>query len=317
MRKPGPLPESLDPRGFATRAALRAAVSEKRLRASDLDAPFHGVRRMRSGAADPDADVRALAARLLPGQFLSHLSAARLLGMRLPSRLRSGVPHVAVRAPGRTPRIRGARGHVVPAGVEVVEAVGISVTSPLDTWISLAGQCSVEELVLIGDGLVGGRRPSFTIDDLERAVRRSRGLTGIRKLRLALLSIRERTDSAKETELRLLVLRLGFPEPEVNGEIRDRRGRVIAHGDLVFRARRTILEYDGGHHRTDARQFAIDIRRLDDIMAEGWRVIRVDSEMLRDVRRISQKLRQALDRSGSGRDLPREGSQQGGPRPQR
>lgn len=285
-------------------AASSSSVTEKRLRASDIESPFHGVRRVRGLGDDPLAAEYALGARLLADQFLSHVSAARLHGMRLPSRLRFAAPSVAVRAPGRTPRITGARGHVVPRHAVVVMTHGLPATSPLDTWTSLAQDCSVEELVLIGDGLVGGRAPRFTLDELERAVRARAGSTGIRKLRLALLAIRERTDSAKETELRLLVVRLGFPEPEVNGRIRDARGRIIAHGDLVFRSAMTVLEYDGGHHRTDARQFAIDIRRLDDLMAAGWRVIRIDAAMLRDRAALERKLHQALTRSGSGRIPP-------------
>lgn len=193
---------------------------------------------------------------------------------------------------------------MVPEDVLVEMTDGFAATSPLDTWTSLAQDCSVEELVLIGDGLVGGRAPRLTLDELERAVRARAGSTGIRKLRRAQLAIREHTDSAKETELRLLVVRLGFPEPEVNGRIRDARGRLIAHGDLVFRSAMTVLEYDGGHHRTDARQFAIDIRRLDDLMAAGWRVIRIDAAMLRDPAALERKLDRALTRSGSGRIPP-------------
>lgn len=302
--RPSPLPGSLDPRGFSVHAAGTAPVTPKRLRAADLESPFHGVHRVRGLEAGPLAAEHALGARLLPSQFLSHVSAARLHGMRLPWRLEAAEPAVAVRAPGRAPRISGASGHVVPGSVVTVTVSGITATSSLDTWISLAQRCSVDELVMIGDGLVGGRAPAFSLDDLERAVRSSSGVTGIRKLRLALLAIRERTDSAKETELRLLVVRLGFPEPEVNGRIRDARGRLLAHGDLVFRTAMTVLEYDGGQHRTDARQFAIDIRRLDDLMAAGWRVIRVDAAMLRDPASLERKLRKALNRSGSGRIAP-------------
>ncbi len=262
------------------------------------------MRRVRGHGDARLAAERGLSARLLPSQFFSHVSAARIHGMRLPSRLRWAVPSVAVRAPGRTPRIAGTRGHVVPEDVLVEMTDGFATTSPLDTWTSLAQRCTVEELVLIGDGLVGGRSPRFSVNELERAVQVRSGSTGIRKLRIALLAIRERTDSAKETELRLLVVRLGFPEPEVNGRIRDARGRLIAHGDLVFRSAMTVLEYDGGQHRTDARQFAIDIRRLDDLMAAGWRVIRVDAAMLRDPDGLERKLREALTRGGEGRDAP-------------
>jgi very-short-patch-repair endonuclease len=68
---------------------------------------------------------------------------------------------------------------------------------------------------------------------------------------------------------------------------------VITHGDLVFRAQKLVLEYDGGVHR-QPRQHFLDIYRLDDIMEEGWRVIRVDKYMLASPLTLLAKLRRAL-----------------------
>ncbi|MCU1534325.1 MAG: hypothetical protein JWR53_806, partial [Glaciihabitans sp.] len=73
-------------------------------------------------------------------------------------------------------------------------------------------------------------------------------------------------------------------------------GAVIAHGDLTWPRERVILEYDGRQHAEDPAQFAVDIRRLDDLMEEGWRVIRVDRELLRRSAVLLGKLRTALDR---------------------
>ena len=81
----------------------------------------------------------------------------------------------------------------------------------------------------------------------------------------------------------------GLPEPEVNGRILDDDGRFVAFGDLVYRRWRVILEYDGEQHRTDERQFARDVERLDDLARLGWRVVRV-SKQHRGLRRI-QRLR--------------------------
>jgi very-short-patch-repair endonuclease len=96
----------------------------------------------------------------------------------------------------------------------------------------------------------------------------------------------------------------GFPEPEVNGLIYNSYGAEIAHGDLVFREYRTILEYDGGQHRVSDRQFSIDISRLDALMEEGWRVIRVDKSLLARratlVGKIDTALRQGGWRADSG-----------------
>lgn len=97
----------------------------------------------------------------------------------------------------------------------------------------------------------------------------------------ALESVRPRTDSARETQTRLLIVRAGLPEPEVNGEIFDQYGRKLATGDLVFREYRVLTEYDGEQHFTDAEQYHWDVDRLDAIMEAGWRVIRITTSHLR------------------------------------
>jgi hypothetical protein len=96
-----------------------------------------------------------------------------------------------------------------------------------------------------------------------------------------------------ETVLRLLIVRAGFPEPEVNGPIYNEHGALIAHGDLVYRREKVVLEYEGSGHWTP-RQFVRDIQRLDDIMEDGWRVIRVDASLLARRATLFQKLRTAL-----------------------
>ena len=134
---------------------------------------------------------------------------------------------------------------------------------------------SVRQLVVLGDALTRRKRPVATRDELQRAVDRQVGKRGVRRLRQAVELVRARTDSNAETGLRLDAADHGLPEPEVNGEIVDERGRLVAYGDLVYRAQRTILEFDGDQHRTDDRQFARDIDRLDELIRLGWRVVRV------------------------------------------
>jgi very-short-patch-repair endonuclease len=96
----------------------------------------------------------------------------------------------------------------------------------------------------------------------------------------------------------LVLGRAGFPEVEVNGVIVNSLGQTIAHGDLVYRAYRTILEYEGDHHRTDERQFNIDIERLDELAEERWRVIRVSKELLRKRATLLGKVDTALRAGG-------------------
>ncbi len=166
------------------------------------------------------------------------------------------------------------------------------VSAPTDTWIALGATLSITDLIVMGDGLLSRKSPRATLNRLTRAVDGVAGQRGASRLRSALSELRPDTDSAQETVLRLLLVRAGLAEPEVNGVIQTRTG--VFHGDLVYRAARVVVEYDGEQHRTDDRQFAIDVDRLDAIMAEGWRVIRVDKHLLARSGKLIARVREAL-----------------------
>jgi hypothetical protein len=277
MPRPTPLPPTLPP-SFSYAGAIEVGVTPRRLRASDLEHPFRGVR-----SAAPISDTVALAstyaARMLEGQYFSHLTAAQLLGLRMPEGFYLTALHVTSVAPARAPRCRGVVGHQSEA-VRTVERHGLRMSGPVETWIASSAFLSVDNLVVMADGLVSRKAPVTTIAELADAVDAHTGRRGHARLAKALPQVRALTDSARETLLRLSLARAGYPEPEVNGAIVNRHGAVIAHGDLVFREYRTVLEYDGGQHRDDERQFDIDIERLDAIAQEGWRVIRVGKTLM-------------------------------------
>lgn len=151
----------------------------------------------------------------------------------------------------------------------------------------------------MGDALVRRQQPLATLHQLERAVARFQHGRGRRRLLQALPLVRPRTDSPPETELRLDIVAAGLPEPGVNIAIRDNQGRLIAIGDLVFAQYQVIVEYDGEQHRTDDRQYARDVQRLDDLAGAHYRVIRVHKQH-RGARRqeVLETIRAALIERG-------------------
>lgn len=254
------------------------------MRAGDLARPYPGVRLHESAVLSLDTTAMAFHQRMLPDQFFSHVTAARLHGLPLPSRFDrdAATLHVSAIAPAQCPRLEGVLGHRLKAGsVRVVHREGLPLAAPVDTWCQLAALLGLDELIMVGDALVRRHQPFATMPELRSAVARYAGHRGARRLREALEWVRPRVDSPKETELRLLLLRQGLPEPEVNGVIVDEFGIKIATGDLVFRRYRVLAEYDGGHHRTDEEQYHWDVDRLDAIMAAGWRVVRINKSHLR------------------------------------
>jgi hypothetical protein len=208
---------------------------------------------------------------------LSHITAAVIHGLPLRLHRLQGSPvHVTVPDDDARRRHRGAAMHPLPRDMFRIRTIdGMRVTHAADTWCALSAILSVGELVAIGDHLVRRQHPDADMAELAAAVHRYSGRHGAKRLREALALIRPRTDSPKETELRLRILEAGLPEPAVNQAVRDLRGHHIKLGDLVYQEYRVLVEYDGEQHRTDTAQYAKDARDLERAMNSGWLVVRV------------------------------------------
>lgn len=276
MQKRAELPRSLPVDGFTVAEARRAGVTAKRLSANDLESPFHGVRVAAGRPAGVGELARAYAATMPQRHYFSHITAAQLLGMPLPRyATRDKRLHVSVTVPDRAPQGAGIAGHTVICRPELRIVDGLTVQGPLATWCELAPFVGLDDLIALGDHLLGVTDPPYSTEDLASAVAERSGHRGIRRLRTAMEWVRPRVESRQETRLRLLLVRAGLPEPETNVYLPLQFQRRRVRGDLVYLRYKTLVEYDGEQHRTDDAQFARDVDRLDAVMAEDWRVIRV------------------------------------------
>ena len=75
---------------------------------------------------------------------------------------------------------------------------------------------------------------------------------------------------------------------------RRRLGRV----DLLLRRWRLALEYEGDQHRTDKRQWNVDIARHALLHAGGWELVRVTGQRLEHPRAVVGEVVRALRASG-------------------
>ena len=285
------LPTPLCSGPFHVADAARAGIGPGRLRSDDLESPFPGVRV--PAALEGIDPIAAYAPRLRAFQYFSHWTAAQIHGLPVPGY--SGSIHVTSRAPNKPPRVRGVVGHVSRTGRHTTVR-GVSVAEPVDVWVSLSPELSVRQLIVLGDALVRRKHPLASMEELAAAVMAHKGKRGAKKLAAAFERVRPRTDSVKETYLRLDIVDFGLPEPEVNIEIRDASGRLIAIGDLGYRQWKVLAEYDGEQHRTDDKQFFRDVDRLDDLAEELWRVVRFNKSHVSRSR--LHKLRRALLAAG-------------------
>ncbi len=195
---------------------------------------------------------------------------------------RDADPRVHVTSPLGTNRhrVRGIVGHRqdrVP-----VTWGAFPVSDPVTAFIELGGILELDRLVAVGDWMAltprrrmpGDPRPFVGPETLLAAASATRAW-GSRRAREAAALVRVGAESPKETEVRLLLLRAGFPEPELGVAVRDRHGAHIGYFDLVWQRWKVAVEYDGDQHRTDPAQYEKDIARFDRASAARWRVVRV------------------------------------------
>jgi hypothetical protein len=281
-----PLPPRIDARPFTIAEALRLGVTRDRLRGPDLEAPFEGVR-IPPGFAERDPYLRRIAGCALllrPGDRFSHTTAATIWPLPLP--VRAAAIHVTSPRGRNAPRIAGVRGHERDTTAPWIRH-GHPVPEPAEILLELATLLEHDDLVAVGDALVhdpeildpDDPRPWITLSELRARISAARG-PGSASARRALRDVRIGAESRPETLLRLLLVRAGLPEPELNQVLLDAHDRRLGRFDLVYRAQRVIVEYDGDQHRTSTAQYEHDIRRLERAREEGWQTVQVRSKAL-------------------------------------
>ncbi|KDA04783.1 hypothetical protein DC31_04440 [Microbacterium sp. CH12i] len=191
-------------------------------------------------------------------------------------------------APPCIPGVKGRRLAAKRADALIFD--GVPVVDPVAALFTCAGELTLDDAVVAIDALI------TTADDYPDLVRLSplSTLTAITKrlelwgrfpgcgvIRRALPLARERVESPKETETRLLLRAAGLPEPVVQHEVRD-HGHFVARVDLAYPESKIAIEYEGDGHRVDKKQWRIDIQRQRDLEDHGWIVIRLTEADLAD-----------------------------------
>lgn len=322
---PSNLPRSLGAH-FSVADALEAGLTRRRMRAKDLARPFHGARRTveditaEQNVITDDHEPLALArasTRLArsqalsylqvaaPGTFICGASAAILRGFPVGP---PGDLDVAVLAPRRAPKGRGVKGRrIEPHLVEVELIDGIPLSTPASTWAMLGRDLSVRQLTVLGDAIVriprddrGIQRPEWagsTIEQLQASIDAG-PRAGLTRLRSAIDRIRVGCSSPLETDYRLDSEDAGLPEPELDVEIRDARGRRLGISEFAYPRYGVVVEVEGDHHRSSKLQWNRDLQKYRDYANAGWEVVRLTAHDIRMRRRAAHIVREVLVRRG-------------------
>lgn len=233
--------------------------------------------------------VAAVALVLSPNQYFSHTTAAALWGAPLPRGAGSAV-HVTTVGTGPVMRRPQVIGHRCRSGPVPWTRQGLRLSAPDVAWRECASLLSVEQLVAMGDFLVG-KSGFCTIDTLARIL--VPGTRWIAVARAALARVRVGAESPMETWLRLAVVDAGFPEPELQVEVSDHHGRFLGRVDMAWPAHRVALEYDGDHHR-ERDAFQHDQRRDNGMAVNGWLVLHATRGDAGHPAVLLERLRQAF-----------------------
>lgn len=172
------------------------------------------------------------------------------------------------------PGIRTWADRVQDDEVEVVR--GIGVTTPARTAFDIACRYRMDRAVPEIDALA--RASHLEMADVELLSQRHKGHRGIRSARAALELVDPGAESPRETWLRLLLIRAGFPPPQTQIPVYDEYGALVAVLDMGWEDIKVAADYEGDHHWTDRRQFNHDIRRAEAVAELGWIDVRVTAE---------------------------------------
>jgi hypothetical protein len=181
---------------------------------------------------------------------------------------------------------------------------GQPVTSLARTVVDLARTQPYEQAVAVADrGLALGA----DLAELAECLDQARSWQGARQARRAIYFADRRSESVGESFSRVQMVRLGLPPPELQYEISDDDGILIARCDFAWPDRRTVGEFDGrikyGRLRRpgESVEDAVHREKLreDAVRDQGWQLARWIWTDLSRPQVIQDRLRRAFTR-GTG-----------------
>jgi very-short-patch-repair endonuclease len=173
-----------------------------------------------------------------------------------------------------TPGVRVWEERIEADEIAVVDHMRL--TTPARTALDLAGRHPTDVAVDSIDALM--QATDLKMADVELLVDRYRGRRGMKAARVALELVDGGAQSPKETWLRLLLVRAGFPRTQTQIAVRNEWGWAEAYLDMGWEDLKVAVEYDGDQHRSSRYQYVKDIRRLEMLGRYGWIVVRVIAE---------------------------------------
>lgn len=228
---------------------------------------------------------------------ISHVSALVVLGLPLLN-ITADVVHLTLTGPGRPRTLRGLRVHPELPDSVARQRHRDRVVHPAIAIVQSAALAGVTAGVAAADAALHSGQ--VTKDELEIALRIARLGPGRADARAALDLADGLAESPGESWARVLFVSLGLPKVEPQVVIRDRCGQFVGRVDFLFRAQRTIVEFDGlvKYAGAAGRQALIDEKRREDALRSlGYQMVRLTWRDLHNPALVKRLVREAFSRS--------------------
>jgi hypothetical protein len=237
---------------------------------------------------NPVVSLEGALKRLPHGTAFSGLTAAWLHGLDVePCKpIEATVPALSTVATRAAIKIR----RTVLEAADIVIKKSLPCTSMVRTLVDVSQRLSLVEAVVVADMALHALRVDQA--QLEERVAALAGRKGVKKFR-RVVDLADRSESPMETRLRLLLVLAGLPRPEVQVDLHDEAGEHLARADLLYRAERLVIEYDGATHRDSIVE---DDRRQNRLVRAGYRVLRFAAPDMASPRAIVSQVRQERKR---------------------
>ena len=280
------IPQALNGQPFETSDARAVGLSWKVLQGSRFRRVTQGVYVTATSADSPRLRVRGIMLALPADTIATGVTGLQMLGIEVGPELPMTFASTHLRQIRRRD-VRVMRFKELPPHRD-------GIARAEHCWLVAASTLNLLDLVTAGDWLL--RRRRSTLVRLHSAVQTYPG-RGVVPARRAVMLVRERVDSPRETWLRLCLVLAGLPMPECNLVIGDDQG-PMGRVDVVYLAYKLIIEYEGDQHRTNRNQWNADIDRHEDFARDNWTLIRVTSERARWPRQVVRSVYRALRANG-------------------
>jgi hypothetical protein len=251
---------------FTSAEASDVGVTRDQLRGAAYRRLGSGLYRWAGLKESPLLKLTAVARRMPDGSAFSGRTALWLHGLEL----RHDPIEVTIPAASGSGRRAGVSvRRAALSRDEIVTRRGLPTTSAHRTVVDLAGRDPLTEGVVAADVVLHARL--ITIAQLRTHIAAHARAKGVARLRRVVDLAEPKTESPMETRLRMLLVLAGLPRPEVQADITDHQGNVLARPDLLYPSQRLAIEFDGGNHRD---RLVEDNRRQNGLIHAGFRFLR-------------------------------------------